>query len=111
MAFRRVCSLDDVWEGDMEAFEVDGTEVLVIHLPGGTVHAIQSLCPHQEVDLADGELEDGVLTCSMHLWQFDVASGKGVNPSHAEVAKYPVKLEGDDVYVDVEGVEPKFASA
>ena len=111
MAFERVCGLDELWQGEMENFEVGGTEVLMVHLEDGSIHAVQAMCPHQEVELAEGDLDGAVLTCSMHLWQFDVASGKGVNPSHAEVAKYPVRIEGDDVFVDTAGVEPKFASA
>lgn len=109
MAFRKVCSKDDVWEGEMKAFTVDGTDIVVVHAPGGELRAIQSICPHQEVELADGDLEGTVLTCRMHLWQFDVLTGKGVNPEHAELALYPLKLEGDDIYVDVHGIEPKFA--
>ncbi len=95
----------------MEAFEVDGVEVLMVHTDSGDIHAVQSVCPHQEVDLVEGELEGNVLTCCMHLWQFDVKSGKGVNPTHAELAKYPVKLEGEDILVDVAGIEAKFAHA
>ncbi len=95
----------------MEAFEVDGTEVLLVHIKDGDIHAVQATCPHQEVDLVEGELEGNVLTCCMHLWEFDVASGKGVNPTHAELAKYPVKIDGDDVLVDVAGIEVKFAHA
>ncbi|MBT3626905.1 MAG: Rieske 2Fe-2S domain-containing protein [Rhodospirillaceae bacterium] len=111
MAFTKVCTLDDVWQGEMEAFEVDGTEVLLVHTLDGEVHAVQAICPHQEVELAEGELEGKVLTCCMHLWQFDVSSGKGLNPTHAELAKFPVKVEGDDVLVDVAGIEAKFAHA
>ncbi len=111
MAFQKVCTLDDLWEGDMEVFDVGGTDVLLVHVEGEGVHAIQSNCPHQEVELADGDLEGKVLTCCMHLWEFDVVTGKGVNPGHAEVAKYPVKVEGEDVFVDTEGVEPKFSQA
>jgi toluene monooxygenase system ferredoxin subunit len=111
MAFTKVCTLDDVWQGEMEAFEVDGTEVLLVHIKDGDIHAVQATCPHQEVDLVEGELEGNVLTCCMHLWEFDVASGKGVNPTHVELAKYPVKIDGDDVLVDVAGIEVKFAHA
>lgn len=109
MAFKKACSLDELWEGEMESFDVGGTEVLLVHVQGEGVHAIQAVCPHQEVALADGRLEGRVLTCSMHLWEFDVVAGKGINPGHAAVAKYPVKVDGDDVYVDVEGVTPMFA--
>ncbi|MBI05544.1 MAG: 2Fe-2S ferredoxin [Rhodospirillaceae bacterium] len=111
MAFTKVCGVDDVWQGEMEAYQVDGTEILLIHTMDGEFHAVQAICPHQEVDLADGELEGNELTCCMHLWQFDVTSGRGINPDHAELAKYPVKVEGDDVLVDVAGIKAKFAHA
>jgi UDP-MurNAc hydroxylase len=40
-------------------------------------HVIQRRCPHLKVDLAKfGSVEDGILTCSLHGWQFDVASGR-----------------------------------
>ncbi len=109
MAFTKVCTLDDIWEGEMGAFEADGVPVLLVHVADEGIHAIQAYCPHQEVELVDGELEGRVLTCCMHLWEFDVVSGKGVNPEDTEVAKYAVKVEGEDVYVDVAGVEPKYA--
>lgn len=109
MAFARVCSLDDVWQGEMSGFEVGGKSILIVHTSDGDVIATQNVCPHQEVELAEGELNGCVLTCKMHLWQFDVKTGKGINPGHAELALYPVKVEGDDVFVDVDAIEPKFA--
>lgn len=105
MTFHKVCTLDDVWEGEMEAFDVDGVGVLVVNLGDGNVKAVQARCPHQDVELVDGEICDNIVTCKMHLWQFDVCSGKGVNPSHASIAQYPVKIEGEDIFVSVEGVE------
>ena len=109
MGFVRVCSLDDVWEGEFDAFEVEGRKVLVAILPGGQVCATQAECPHQQGELVDGELNGTVLTCPVHLWEFDLNTYKGVNPTHAQLACYPVKIEGDDIYVDVEGDSPKFA--
>ena len=111
MAFIKVCGLDDLWQGEMESFEINGVEVLLLHLDDGTIHAVQSICPHQEVELVNGSLEGNVLTCSMHLWQFDVSKGEGINPSHSEIAKYPVRVQGEDILVDIEGVSPKFTSA
>ena len=108
MTFVKVCTLDDLWEGDMEVFEVDGTEILLIHAEGGEIIATQIHCPHQQVELVDGTLEGKLLTCRMHLWQFDVSTCKGVNPSHAELARYPVRIEGDDIVVDPEGDEPHY---
>lgn len=107
MAFEKVCTLDDVWEGDMDCFETTcGREVLVMCLEGGEVKAFQAMCPHQEIPLVEGTFEKGTLTCRAHLWQYDCKTGKGLNPTDCHLAEYKVKVEGDDVLVDVEGVEP-----
>jgi UDP-MurNAc hydroxylase len=40
-------------------------------------HLVQRHCPHLGADLARfGEVEDGVLTCQLHGWQYDIDSGK-----------------------------------
>lgn len=109
MTFKRACSLDELWQGEIQCIVIDGKEVLLVHTDGGEVCATQAVCPHQEFSLAEGELKGNVLTCSKHLWQFDVTTGKGINPSHAELALIPVRVNGEDVLVDVDGIEPKFA--
>lgn len=111
MAFTKVCDLDDLWEGEMEMFMVDDHEVLVIHADGGGVIAVQGICPHQEIPLVEGALQGKSLTCRAHLWQFDIESGEGINPTGCKLARYPVKVDGDAVYVDVEGVEPFYSAA
>ena len=91
----------------MASFETaDGTEILLVYADGGALKAFQNICPHQHFELVDGTLNDNVLTCRAHLWQFDVRSGKGINPSDCALAVYPTKIDGDDVYIDVVGVEP-----
>jgi toluene monooxygenase system ferredoxin subunit len=107
MAFEKICTLDDVWEGEMGGFVAgDGTAVLLVVFAGGEVKAFQGHCPHQQIELAGGTLEGDVLTCRAHLWQFDVTTGAGVNPANCQLTQYPTKVEGDDVFVDVAGKEP-----
>jgi UDP-MurNAc hydroxylase len=38
---------------------------------------IERYCPHRQADLTRfAEISDGVLTCSLHHWQFDLATGR-----------------------------------
>ena len=38
---------------------------------------VQRRCPHLRADLTKtGKIEDGVLTCSLHDWKWDLATGK-----------------------------------
>ncbi len=109
MAFNKVCSLDDLWEGEMELFEVDGREVLLVWPDGSELKAFQGVCPHQDIPLVEGRFDGKTLICRAHMWQFDACTGKGINPSDCALAQYPIRIEGDDVFVEVEGVVPLFA--
>lgn len=106
MTFHRVCSLDDLWEGEAAGYQVDGHDVLLVALPGGVIQAFQGLCPHQDIALAEGTLDQGMIVCRAHLWQFDAVSGEGVNPKECSLARYPVRVAGEDILVSVEGVVP-----
>ena len=65
MAFTRVCSRDDVWEGDMAAYEVEGQPIVLVYPIDGEVAALQGCCPHQQSALAEGDFDGHtVLTCA-----------------------------------------------
>jgi len=107
MSYEIICTQDEVWEGDMDCFDSnDGQSILVMCLNGGEFKAFQGICPHQETELVQGTLENGILTCSAHLWQFDCKTGKGINPDDCRIAEYPIKVEGDNLLVDTVGITP-----
>ena len=103
-AFTRLCAVDDLWEGEMRAFDVRGCAVLVVKLKGGDLIALQGTCPHQRIPLVEGNLDGALLTCRAHLWQFDVTTGKGVNPAGCKLARYSLQVEAGEVWVSVQGV-------
>jgi toluene monooxygenase system ferredoxin subunit len=41
------------------------------------------------------------LTCGAHEWQFDARTGRGVNPASACLHRYPVRLDGEQIFVDL----------
>ena len=101
LSWVRAASLDDLWEGDFIEAEIEGEQVIIVHMSGGRIRAYQGMCPHQEILLADGKVdfEAGTITCSAHEWQFSMETGKGLNPSGCRLFQYEVKREGDDIFV------------
>jgi toluene monooxygenase system ferredoxin subunit len=81
--------------------EVGGAAVLLVCLPGGDLHAYQGRCPHQEQPLADGDLDEEILTCAGHHWEFDLRSGRGINPDRCSLAEYEVRRQDGRLLVGV----------
>jgi len=96
-----ICAADRLWDGEMECFRAGNTPILLLKI-NGQFHAYQAHCPHQGAALAEGELEGGLLTCTAHRWQFDAASGRGVNPRSAHLKRFPVHVVERKVLIDVE---------
>ena len=54
-------------------------------------HLVQRYCPHLGADLARfGEVCDGVLTCSLHGWQYDVETGRCLTSDDAFLRSKPI---------------------
>ncbi len=101
MAFEKICTLDDIWEGDMNSFDLNGVEVLLVWPSGGEIKAYQGVCPHQDIPLCEGKFDGKVIMCRAHQWTFDANSGRGINPGGCRLAQYPAKILGDDILVEV----------
>ncbi len=97
-----VGALSDFEEDKPEAVDVDGTPVAVVRTGEGKVYAIHDVCSHANVALSEGEVVDGEIECWLHGSTFQLATGKPTClPAVEPVPVYPVKIEGDDVYVAV----------
>ena len=82
---------EDLWDGEMESYDVGDAEVLVVKVDG-QVRAYDGICPHQSISLVEGELENGKVTCRAHEWQFDALTGAGVNPRDTCLARHDVRV-------------------
>lgn len=99
--FVKVATKDEIPQGEGKVVEVDGERVALFNVEG-EFYAIDNTCVHQGGPLGEGYLEEKVVTCPWHGWQYDVTSGVSpLNPA-ARVAAYSVRVDGDDVLVSVE---------
>ena len=97
--FLRACPLADIPEDGAVGIELKGVPVALIRT-GGEVYALHDVCSHEEVPLSEGEIYDHTVECWLHGSCFDLRTGQPTGPpATAPVAIYPVKVDGDDVYV------------
>jgi toluene monooxygenase system ferredoxin subunit len=105
MAFRKVATLDELWDGEMTVLEIEGHVVLLVNVDGG-IHAYADSCPHLGTRLSQGSLQRNMLTCATHGWEFEASTGQGINPKTACLKSFAVKVENGDILVDVGAREP-----
>jgi len=97
----RACALSDLADGEALGVEV-GEEPVAIVRTCGEVFAIRDVCSHAEVPLSEGEIDGRTIECWLHGSRFDLRTGKPTGmPATEPVPVYPVKIEGDDVLVDI----------
>jgi 3-phenylpropionate/trans-cinnamate dioxygenase ferredoxin subunit len=101
MGFERACAVADVPTDEALGVRIGAYDVAVAR-HGDEFFAIQDLCSHAAVALSEGEVEDGTIECWLHGSTFDLRTGKPTTlPAFEPVPVYPVRVEGDDVLVDV----------
>ena len=100
MAFYKVATLDDLWSGEMAGVEVGGRQILLVNIEGEG-RAYLDACPHQRTPLRMGTLRGLILTCATHQWEFDIRTGKGINPADACLEPLAVRLENGDILLEV----------
>ena len=102
MAWQRLCSAAEVPDGALLPLQVQGVKILVARIDDAFV-AFPPLCPHMAEPLEQSGLyADGVLTCTKHIWQWELKTGSPMGEAEKPLMQYPIKREGDTVWIDIE---------
>ena len=80
----------------------EGNYDLALFRIGDKYFAVDNECPHQSASLSDGWVDDGVVACPWHCWQFEVESGRCLTFEGYDLNTYPVRIKDGVVFIDVE---------
>lgn len=86
--------------GGVAEAEVNGVAVCLANVEG-RLSAMDNWCPHRRGPLGQGWIEGKAVVCPWHCWAFDVETGSALPPERAKVDVFPLRIEGDDVLVDI----------
>ena len=106
MGLVTLCRVDDVPEGEVRRFEVAGHEIAVANLGDEGFRAVGDICSHAHYFLHEGEVDAdfGTIECPKHGSTFDLDTGKPRSlPATQPVPVYNVKIEDDEVKVEIDG--------
>lgn len=102
MSWKRVCTKNEMNGTPLKQFDVDGVAVVVANI-GDTFRAMPPFCPHMEEPLSEsGVCEKHYMTCTKHLWQWDLRTGEPIGEAEKSLLLYPLKEDGDDILIDMQ---------
>lgn len=101
MAFQRLGSLQEIPDGNVTEMSI-GDRPLAVCRVNHQVHVVEGTCPHRGGPLGYGALHGATLVCPLHGWEFDCTTGHATFSETLKLASFPVRVEGDDIFVEVE---------
>ena len=101
MGYQKIAEVEDLWSGEMRGLEVHGERILLVNMDDH-IYAYADACPHQKSRLSEGTLTGKVIRCARHHWEFDVCTGNGVNPQNSCLRQFPIRLDGQYIFVDID---------
>lgn len=94
-------SKKDLPEGRVKTVLADHKGICLTHYDG-KFSALDNRCPHQGGPLGEGSIENGMLRCPWHGWDYNPCTGMSPGGFDDGVETYLVKEEGDAIYVGLE---------
>jgi nitrite reductase (NADH) small subunit len=98
--FVKVASVADVPSGSGKVCDAAGKQIALFNA-GGKFYAIDNTCKHRGGPLGEGELDGTTVICPWHGWEYDVTTGANLDDPNVKLGCYSVKIEGNDVMVEV----------
>ena len=86
--------MDDVSElpgGSVKTVSAGSITIALTHFEG-KFSALDNKCPHQEGPLGEGSIENGMLRCPWHGWDFHPITGIPPGGYDDGVGTYPVEI-------------------
>jgi thiamine pyrophosphate-dependent acetolactate synthase large subunit-like protein/nitrite reductase/ring-hydroxylating ferredoxin subunit len=101
----KVADPDELGEGRVRT-AVAGPRTVALTRCGGRYGALDNHCPHQGGPLGEGSIENGLLRCPWHGYDYDPITGRPPPGFTDAPESFPVEVRQDGVYVAVRPLPP-----
>lgn len=101
LTWHKALTPDELPEGRVKTVTLDTTSICVTR-HDGKYGALDNKCPHQGGPLGEGTIENGMLRCPWHGWDYCPHTGKPPGGYDDGVKTYPIEERKDGVYIGLE---------
>lgn len=91
--------LDEIPRAGARVIRTPAGDIALFRTHDDRVFALRDQCPHQGGPLSQGVVYGHKVSCPLHNWSIELKSGAAVGPDVGRTACFPVRVEGDIVYL------------
>ena len=96
-----VATVDDIpRQGSRLVRTADG-DIALFRTVDDQIFALRDRCPHKGGPLSQGIVHGGRVTCPLHNWRIELATGEAVAPDQGCAGRFEVRVEGGVVFLAV----------
>ena len=94
-----ITELEQIPRLGARVIKTDAMDIALFRTGNDRVFAMHDRCPHKGGPLSQGMVHGTSVTCPLHNWKIDRASGEALAPDQGCVKTYQVKVEAGTVYL------------
>ena len=96
-----IAALDDIPKLGSRVIKTGTVDIAVFRTSDDEVFAIKNECPHKKGPLSEGIVHGHAVTCPLHNWKIDLASGEALGPDEGCTNTYQSKVEDGKVFLSL----------
>ncbi|WP_368030848.1 nitrite reductase small subunit NirD [Arcobacter sp. s6] len=81
--------------------EIGDIEIAIFKTRDGSIFAINNICPHKKGKLSEGLVHEKIVTCPLHNWEIDLASGEALGNDTGCTNVYENKIEEGFIFLNI----------
>ncbi len=96
-----IAKLEDIPPLGSRVVKTPDADIAVFRTRDDQVFALRDACPHENGPLSQGIVHGTTVTCPLHNWRIDLASGEALDPDEGCTHTYATKVEDGRVYLSI----------
>lgn len=97
-------SIDAIPRRGSRCVNTPAGRIAVFRTQDDQIFAIENRCPHRQGPLSEGIVHGASVTCPLHNWVFDLATGQALGADEGQVKTYPIDIVERRIFMAAERV-------
>ncbi|MGB5338745.1 MAG: nitrite reductase small subunit NirD [Gammaproteobacteria bacterium] len=100
-----IAELEDIPKLGARVLKTDTMNIALFRTATDEVFAIKDECPHKQGPLSQGIVHGTSVTCPLHNWKIDLATGEALGPDAGCTNTFATKIEGGRIFLALNASE------